>query len=143
MSDPQPSFRIDAAHQTDAYVICIEGELDLGRCPDLELALEEAERTEAGRIILDIEELTFIDSTGLEALLKASRRSASNGNRLQITRGKGHVADLFRLTALDRALPLTDPSLCPPISNGFPTRNPGTSSSSGSNGHPFGVRDAS
>lgn len=111
----QPSLRIDTSHETDAYVICIEGELDLGRCPDLERALGEAERTEAGRIILDIEQLTFIDSTGLGILLTASRRSASNGSRLQITRGKGQVADMFRLTALDRALPLTDPSLSPAV----------------------------
>lgn len=115
MFHQQPALRIDTSHQTDAYVICIEGELDLGRCPDLERALGEAERTEAGRIILDIEQLTFIDSTGLGILLTASRRSASNGTRLQITRGKGQVADMFRLTALDRALPLTDPCLCPAI----------------------------
>ncbi len=59
--------------------------------------------------------MTYIDSSGLETLLAASRRSASNGGRLQLTRGKGHPADMFRLTALDQTLPFTDPSLCPAI----------------------------
>lgn len=115
MSPPQRVLRIDAEHQPDAYVIRIEGELDQTGCPDLDRALGEAERTRAGRIILDLEQLTFIDSTGLTTLLSASRRSASNGNRLELTRGKGYPADLFRLTALDRTLPLTDPALCPAI----------------------------
>lgn len=111
MSDQEPALRIDAAREPDAYVVRVQGELDLAGCPDLDLALREAEQTQAGRIILDLEELTFIDAAGLGALLNASRRSASNGNRLQLTRGKGHPAEMFRLTELDKALPLTDPSL--------------------------------
>ena len=52
--------------QPDAYVIRITGELDLAGCPDLESALQEAERAHADRIIVDLEALTFIDSVGLE-----------------------------------------------------------------------------
>lgn len=113
--DRQQVFRIDTAQQTGGYVIRIEGELDAGGCRDLELALAAAEQAQAGRIILDLEELTFIDAAGLTTLLEASRRSASNGNRLQMTRGNGHPADMFRLTGLDLTLPLTDPALCPSL----------------------------
>ena len=98
-----------------SYVVRIVGELDLSGCPDLDVALEAAEQTQAGRIVLDLEELTFIDSIGLRTLLQASHRSASNGNRLQMTRGKGHPAEMFQLTGLDEMLPLTDPSLCPAV----------------------------
>ena len=110
-----PLLTIEAESQADAYVIRIIGELDLGGCPDFEGALQQAEGARVHRIIVDIEGLTFIDSVGLGTILKASRRSASDGNRLQITRGRGQPAEIFRLTGLDRALPLTDPSLCPAI----------------------------
>jgi anti-sigma B factor antagonist len=106
MSDLQPALRIDALGGPDACLIRVRGELDLEGCPELELVLREAEQTQARRIILDLEQLTFIDSTGLGTLLHASRRSASSGYRLRMTRGRGHVADMFRLTALDRTLPL-------------------------------------
>ncbi|MDX6583050.1 MAG: hypothetical protein QOI10_2234 [Solirubrobacterales bacterium] len=115
MSPPHQFLTIHTQHQRDAYVIRVEGELDLPGCEDLDSALREAERTRAGRIILDLEDLTSIDSSGLEALLAAGRRSASNGNRLQLTRGKGSPAEMFRLTALDMTLPFTDPALCPGI----------------------------
>lgn len=113
MSDRQPVLEIVAVPEPDAWQILIRGELDLGGCPDLELAIEDAERTEARRIILDLEQLTFIDACGLRTLLKASRRSAANGSRLEITRGRGDVAKLFRLTALDEGLPLVDPRVRP------------------------------
>lgn len=115
MFPPQPYLTIHTEHQSDAYVIELEGELDSIGCPDLDIALVEAERTNAPRIVLDLEQLTFIDAAGMRALLWASRRSAANGARLQMTRGVGHPADMFRLTALDQTLPLTDPALCPAI----------------------------
>ncbi len=115
MSSSHPFLRIDAEHQRDVHVVRIVGELDLSGCPDLDVALEAAEQTQAGRIIIDLEELTFIDPIGLRTLLQASRRSASNGNRLQLTRGKGHPARMFRLTGLDLALPLIDPSQRPTV----------------------------
>ena len=89
MSPAPPLLAIDAENQPDAYVIRITGELDLAGCPGLESALQEAERAHADRIIVDLEALTFIDSIGLQTMLQASRRSASNVNRLEVTRGKG------------------------------------------------------
>ncbi len=122
MADPHPSLEIATAQGPDAYVIRLDGELDLAGCPDLELALDDAEASQAGRIILDLERVTFIDSTGLRALLSAGRSSATNGNRLEITRGGGQVADMLRLTALDKTLPLIDPALCPEIQPGTDER---------------------
>ena len=99
-----PLLTIEAESQADAYVIRIIGELDLEGCPELESALQEAEGAQMHRIIVDLEGLTFIDSVGLGTILRASRRSASAGNRLQITRGRGQPAEIFRLTGLDRTL---------------------------------------
>lgn len=101
-----PTLNIDAEQGGAAYVIRVRGELDMAGCPALERALEEAENSQGGPILVDLEELTFVDGSGLESLLVASRRSATNGDRLRMTRGKGEVARLFRLTAVDRTLPL-------------------------------------
>ena len=69
MSPAHPLLTIEAESQPDAYVIRIAGELDLGGCPALESALRGAERSQADRIILDLEALTFIDSVGVGTLL--------------------------------------------------------------------------
>lgn len=108
MSPAHPLLAIEADSRSDAYVIRITGELDRAGCPALESALREAEHTKAERIIVDLEALTFIDSVGLKTLLTTSRRSASDGNRLEITRGKGQPARILRLTGLENVLPLAD-----------------------------------
>jgi anti-sigma B factor antagonist len=115
MSSAHPLLTIESESQADAHVIRIAGELDLGGRADLESALQGAERSQADRIIVDLEALTFIDSVGLGTLLTTSRRSASDGNRLEITPGKGQPAEILRLTGLEKVLPLADPALCPSI----------------------------
>jgi anti-anti-sigma factor len=60
--------------------------------------------------LLDLEGLTFIDAAGLGVLVAAWHRSMTDGNRLQVTPGKGNVASMFRLTGLDLVLPFRPPS---------------------------------
>ncbi len=102
---PKPLFEVSAAQEGDTFVIRIEGELDLAQRPLLEQALAESDASESRWVLLDLDQLTFIDAAGLHALLAASRRSAANGNRLHLTRGSGEVAEMFRLTALNLTLP--------------------------------------
>ena len=98
-------LEIDTAQQEGTYVIRLSGELDMGSCEAVDEALREAEATAPDRILLDVDPLSFIDSSGLQVILRAKRRADSSGQRLRITRGTGHVADMFRLTALDMTLP--------------------------------------
>jgi anti-sigma B factor antagonist len=100
-----PLFALTAAREGDSYVICVEGELDLSECSQLESALRKAEASLATRILLDLDQLAFIDAAGLSVLVAAWRRSAVDGNRLLVTRGGGSVANMLHLTALDTVLP--------------------------------------
>jgi anti-sigma B factor antagonist len=101
----RPGLQIEARRDGDVFVIALTGELDLTSRPDFDQALAEAERSDADRILIDLDQLQFIDSTGLQAILAAKRRSTMRPDRLRVTRGTGFVADMFRLTALDKTLP--------------------------------------
>jgi anti-anti-sigma factor len=108
MSSADPFLTIEAAAEPDAYVIRGEGELDLPAWSDLEFALTEAERSLGGQIVVDLDGLRSIDARGLQVALAASRRPASDGSRLRLTRGTGEASRMFALTMLDLTLPLTD-----------------------------------
>jgi anti-sigma B factor antagonist len=99
-------FQIDTSRTAGKYVICLKGELDLNASPELESALLEAEQTDAKQIVVDLRELTFVDSRGLAVLVHAAGRSAANGDQLRITRCRDQVASVLRLTGLDARLPL-------------------------------------
>jgi anti-anti-sigma factor len=113
MSPQQPFLKIDAATESDAYVIRVEGELDAAGCPELEAALADADRSQAPRIVVDLDRLNWIDGYGLETLLRASRRSASGGNRLRLRAGRGDVALMLRLMMLEVKVPVTEPARPP------------------------------
>ena len=104
----EPRLSIATAHDDGTLRIVAQGELDLASAPLLEQALLDAERTDSGRILLDIDGVTFIDSTGLRALLEAHARSSQNNIRLQITRGAPQARRLFSLSRTDDILQFTD-----------------------------------
>jgi anti-sigma B factor antagonist len=81
----------------------LSGELDLATAPQLQHALTEAA---AGRtaLILDLSELTFMDSTGLHLILSARARLAEADCRLVLVPGDHQVQQIFELTGVDRLL---------------------------------------
>jgi anti-sigma B factor antagonist len=112
MLDQDFIFEIDTSLTAGKYVICLKGELDLNASPQLEAALLEAEQSHAKEIVVDLGELSFVDSRGLAVLVHAAGRSATNGDQLRITPGREQVASVLRLTGLDARLPfLVEPGL--------------------------------
>ena len=101
-----PFCSIRTSEEGRARVVHVEGELDLFDCPGLDRALLDAEGSHATLVVLDCDELRFIDAAGLHSFFAASVRSASDGDRLRITRGGRGVAKMFELTGLDAVLPL-------------------------------------
>jgi anti-anti-sigma factor len=103
---PRPgTFAVTTSEEDGTYLLTLRGELDAGGVPDLDRELERAESATPERILIDLDRVEFIDSTGLRTLHEAAKRAERESYRLQMTRGTGFVADMFRLTALDKTLP--------------------------------------
>jgi anti-anti-sigma factor len=109
-----PDLKIDVDPQEAVYVVRVIGKLDMDGVPDLDQVLAEAEASKTAQILLDLQDLDFVDASGLKCLLVAARRSASNGKRLQIILGAGEVARLFPVTAMDMTPPITDSPVIDP-----------------------------
>jgi anti-sigma B factor antagonist len=73
---------IDACREGESMTVAVAGEIDASTAGELDAAIREAEQTEISRIVVDLSDLSFIDSTALEVLLRASIRHRQNGNRL-------------------------------------------------------------
>jgi anti-anti-sigma factor len=86
-------------------VFTLSGELDLSTIPLLERRLL-AEVGSKGAVVVDLTEVSFIDSSGIGLLIRAFR-SGGEDQRLHtvITEGT-QVERVFRLAGIDRALPL-------------------------------------
>jgi anti-anti-sigma factor len=91
-----------------ARVICLHGELDIDAAPDLERALLRS-RPAGQRVVLDLSELQFMDSTGLRVLLRA--RAAAEAGRWEICLRDvpSNIQRLFDMTGVHEALPHEEP----------------------------------
>ena len=82
------------------------GELDLVTAPLLETAFDAALGDDgAGVIVVDLTELTFMDSTGIHLLLRM-HAACEDGNRLRVINGSRQVARLLDITGVRAHLPI-------------------------------------
>jgi len=90
----------------DVAIVALSGELDLALCikvtPDINAALRSPVRA----VLIDLEAVSFVDSSGLALLLNAFRRLDQAGRQLAIACPMGPQRRAFELTALDRKLPM-------------------------------------
>ena len=82
---PQPPFGTRVEVHDGVAVMALSGELDMAAVPILRENLAPFEGNGVSTIVLDLQELTFIDSSGLLAFLEARRRAMSNGHRLLLS----------------------------------------------------------
>ena len=88
--------------------IPVEGELEIGTVEQLHERVREAVDAGERDIVLDLEPATFIDSTGLAALLAAAREAALDDATVHVHAPHGHEARLLiELTGVAGMLKLT------------------------------------
>ena len=81
-------------------LVALAGELDLHRVP----ALADALQTAAGRVVVDLQEVTFLDSATLALLVQEHRRLQAAGRELTVLVGEQTPTTVFAITGIDRIL---------------------------------------
>ena len=88
----------------DRAVLTFDGELDLATAPELRAAVADLLGQGVRRIELDLHACTFLDSSGMGALLWAERRLQAAGGGLVIAGAHGAVARTLEVSGVRRAL---------------------------------------
>jgi anti-anti-sigma factor len=99
---------IRSTRQEDEHVVALYGELDLGGVEVVDKEMRRVEQTDAGRIVVDLSALDFMDSSGLRSMLQVFARSRANGDRVVFLRGGPVVQRLFHITGVEDRLPFLD-----------------------------------
>ncbi|GAC1434574.1 MAG: STAS domain-containing protein [Solirubrobacteraceae bacterium] len=96
---------VEVADRDGHAYVEVEGELDVAATPLLNQKIAEAETHDSELVVVDLTRTSFIDSTGLRALIAAQERSARDGNRFRITEGPEQLQRLFKLAGILDKLP--------------------------------------
>ena len=92
------------SEQQDAHFVSLHGELDGQNAKALEDELIRIEATSVSRIVLDLGDLEFVDSTGLAVIVRADTRAKNDGHVLRLLRPQGRVGRIFERSGLDQLL---------------------------------------
>jgi anti-anti-sigma factor len=92
----------------ETKIVALEGEIDLALVPEAERKIAEAEAGEPSRLVIDLSEVTFMDSSGLRVLLTAHRRAEEAGRSFALVKGSDTVNRLLEVTGLSERLEVLD-----------------------------------
>jgi anti-sigma B factor antagonist len=88
----------------DAVVVAVEGELDLFTAPFLRDEVRDAIKQDGATLVLDLADLSFMDSSGLSVLIEAWRLATSQGGGVTLAAPQAPVARILHTTGLDRRI---------------------------------------
>jgi anti-sigma B factor antagonist len=106
--DPGKTYEIDTALEAGVGRVIFVGELDIASAPELEASALAMVRDEVRELRIDLSKLSFIDSSGLRALIALGDAAAADGWKLALTRPAGEVLPIFALTGADEHLPFVE-----------------------------------
>ena len=91
----------------DPHVIAPTGELDITASQALAPELDRVAAQDGGALLIDLSDVSFVDSTGLGAIVQAHRRLSSQGRDMAVVAPQGSAAAvLLNLSGLGRRLPV-------------------------------------
>ncbi|MEV4202545.1 STAS domain-containing protein [Micromonospora globbae] len=82
----------------------LTGELDMSTAEEFNAAVDRLTAAGERRLLVDLTELTFCDSTGIAAFLRGDHRAAAEGGWLRLTGASGAVDRVLRLTGVAQVL---------------------------------------
>lgn len=96
----QRGVTITAETATGTTTLRVAGELDLLTAPELNAALHRARAD----VLLDLRDVTFVDSTGLAVLVAHRRARRARGATLRVERPQPNVVRAFALAGFTETL---------------------------------------
>jgi anti-sigma B factor antagonist len=93
----------------------VAGEIDIGSVGPLEAAVAREEERAPELLVIDLREVTFMDSTGLNLLVTAHKRARERGGNVRVLYSPGSIDRFFQLLGIQHFLDVTrDDSAGPP-----------------------------
>src|SRR4051794_39235356 len=102
------SFRMaTGALDADTYVVELQGELDFATAPHIKAALDAALETGRRFVVLDLGEVSYVDSSTLSVMLAAHRHLDARGGRIVTVCSDPFVTHVFEIAGLTQVLSVT------------------------------------
>jgi anti-sigma B factor antagonist len=103
-----PDFAVVIGFEADTLVLRVVGELDSYTAPTLRTCALDQITAGVSDVVIDLSEMTFIDSSGLNALVRARMRVEALGGSLRLRGPSPQTRKLLEITTVDQIFPIDD-----------------------------------
>ena len=93
---------------SDRYVLTVTGEVDLASSPELDTAIIAAIESGATSVVVDLTDVSFMDSSGLGVIVRGLKRCREADKDLDLVIINERVLKVFGITGLDQVIPIHD-----------------------------------
>ena len=99
-------WRAQEHEESGVRVLKLEGELDLSVATEFEQEIIRSLDRAADGVCIDLTDVSYLDSSSVRALLRASEAAEDSGKKLQVTGASGITRRVLELTGVDEVLGL-------------------------------------
>ena len=89
-------------------ILTVSGEIDIATAPSLRERLHGLLADDKHQLVVDLDDVGFLDSTALGVLVGVLKRARSQGGEVRIVCTQPRVRKVFEITRLDSAFDLFD-----------------------------------
>ncbi len=93
---------VTTSHHDDVTVVSVEGEVDVHTAAQLRLTLDQEIADGHVRLVVDLDKVSFLDSTGLGVLVGRLKLVRNASGWLRIVCTSERILRVFRITGLDK-----------------------------------------
>src|SRR5215467_1660400 len=97
-----PASSNTTARQSRVNVLSLKGEIDLHVSPSVTASLNEMIDKKPERMVVDLSDVSYIDSAGLAALIEAMQKVEGYGGKFMLTGLQETVRSIFEISRLDQ-----------------------------------------
>lgn len=97
---------INSERSGDVCTVVLDGEVDVYTAPKLKDELVTSIEAGCSNVVINLEGVGFIDSSGLGVLVSALRRARERGGAVRIVCTRENILKIFRITGLDKVFPI-------------------------------------
>ena len=99
---------VTTSRQDDVSVVTVAGEVDVYTAAQLRAVLDEEIGAGHARLVVDLDEVSFLDSTGLGVLVGRLKLVRNPSGWLRIVCSHDRILRVFRITGLDKVFGIHD-----------------------------------
>lgn len=86
----------------DVVVLSVDGEINFNSSPDFRKAFLKVLDSKAQKVVINLSNVAYVDSSGLATLVEALQKIKGVGGRLKLTNLSAKVKSLFEITKLEK-----------------------------------------